>query len=72
MFVLYEQPGKVEFKEDRIKGNQGQGRANQKVNDFAQKYGLGQPIAGNFFQAQYDDYVPKLWAKLGYTGNSKQ
>lgn len=28
--------------------------------DFAVKYNLGNPIAGNFYQAQYDDYVLKL------------
>jgi hypothetical protein len=26
---------------------------------------LGEPIAANFYQAQYDDYVPTLHAQLG-------
>lgn len=32
---------------------------------FALKYNLGNPVAGNFYQAQYDDYVPVLYKQLG-------
>lgn len=32
---------------------------------FALKYNLGNPVAGNFYQAQYDDYVPLLYKQLG-------
>lgn len=32
---------------------------------FAVKYNLGNPVAGNFYQAQYDDYVPVLYKQLG-------
>lgn len=32
--------------------------------DFARRYSLGQPVAGNFFIAQYDDYVPVILAKF--------
>ncbi|XP_055524339.1 protein D3-like isoform X2 [Wyeomyia smithii] len=28
--------------------------------EFAQRYSLGHPIAGNFFMAQFDDYVPVI------------
>lgn len=35
------------------------------IRKFAEKYNLGQPIAGNLYQAQYDDYVPKLYKQLG-------
>lgn len=31
---------------------------------FAEKYNLGDPIAGNFYQAEYDEYVPILHAQL--------
>jgi phosphatidylethanolamine-binding protein len=34
------------------------------VKKFAEKNNLGDPIAGNYFQAQYDDYVPTLYAQL--------
>lgn len=41
------------------------GRGGTKARDFIAKYNLGDPIAGNFFQAEWDDYVPKLYEKLG-------
>lgn len=42
------------------------GRLQFRIRDFAVKYGLGQPIAGNFYQAQFDDYVPILHAQLSH------
>lgn len=42
----------------------GDGRAFFKVAEFAQKYSFGDPIAGNFYQAEYDDYVPELYKQL--------
>ncbi|XP_038044155.1 protein D2-like [Patiria miniata] len=38
-------------------------RAKWKVREFAQSHSLGNPVAGNFVQAEYDDYVPKLYAR---------
>lgn len=35
------------------------------INKFAIKYNLGAPVAGNFYRAQYDDYVPILYQQLG-------
>jgi len=35
------------------------------INKFALKYNLGTPVAGNFYQAQYDDYVPILYQQFG-------
>lgn len=32
--------------------------------EFARKYALGNPVAGNLFRAQYDDYVPTLYAQF--------
>lgn len=32
--------------------------------EFASENNLGDPMAGNIFQAQYDDYVPILQAQL--------
>lgn len=39
-------------------------RWNSSTLTFVTKYNLGDPIAGNFYQAQYDDYVPILHAQL--------
>lgn len=35
------------------------------IRKFAEKYKLGQPVAGNAYQAKWDDYVPKLYEQLG-------
>lgn len=44
----------------------GDGRGKKSVKEFAQKHELGDPVAGNFFQAKYDDYVPILYKQLGF------
>ena len=36
------------------------GRVKFSVQKFAARYNLEGPVAGNLFQAQYDDYVPFL------------
>ncbi len=40
------------------------GRNNTSTRTFVNKYNLGAPVAGNFYLAEYDDYVPVLYAKL--------
>lgn len=39
-------------------------RPKTSVLEFAQKYGFGEPEFGNFYQAQYDEYVDILAAQL--------
>uniref|UniRef100_A0A1B0AEP2 Phosphatidylethanolamine-binding protein n=1 Tax=Glossina pallidipes TaxID=7398 RepID=A0A1B0AEP2_GLOPL len=65
VFLVYRQKCKREFDETRLKNNSADGRGGFKIAEFAKKYELGTPVAGNFFQAEYDDYVPKLYEKLG-------
>uniref|UniRef100_A0A183FR13 YbhB/YbcL family Raf kinase inhibitor-like protein n=1 Tax=Heligmosomoides polygyrus TaxID=6339 RepID=A0A183FR13_HELPZ len=43
----------------------GDGRGGFKTAKFVEKHKLGTPIAGNFFQAEWDDYVPILYKQLG-------
>lgn len=40
-------------------------RGNFSIKKFGEKYKLGEPIAGNFYQAEFDDYVPILYKQLG-------
>ncbi|ELU15110.1 hypothetical protein CAPTEDRAFT_6247 [Capitella teleta] len=40
------------------------GRPMWKVREFVAKYRLGEPVAGNFFQAEYDSYCDKLMQQL--------
>lgn len=35
------------------------------VKKFAKKYNLEGPLAGNFFKAQYDSYVPEAHKQIG-------
>ncbi|KAM7352875.1 protein D2-like [Cochliomyia hominivorax] len=64
VFLVYKQPDKLTCNEKRLPANSGDGRGGFKISAFAKKYQLGNPIAGNFYQAEWDDYVPKLYAKL--------
>ncbi|XP_073817246.1 protein D3-like [Musca autumnalis] len=64
VFLLYKQPGKLEFDEARVGNNSRQDRPKFKAAAFAEKYNLGSPIAGNFYQAQWDEYVPILHKQL--------
>jgi len=64
VFLIYKQSGKLSFTEQRLTNRSGAGRGGQSVSKFANKYKLGDPIAGNFYQAEWDDYVPKLHEQL--------
>ncbi|XP_028030844.1 protein D1-like [Bombyx mandarina] len=65
IFLLYKQAEKCDFsKVPKLPNNSGEKRGKFSISQFAQQYKLGIPVAGNFFVAQYDSYVPKLYAKL--------
>lgn len=67
VFLVYRQPagGPIKFDEPRLTNRSGDHRGGFSIAKFAQKYKLGDPIAGNFYQAEYDDYVPELYKQLG-------
>ncbi|XP_030371501.1 protein D2 [Scaptodrosophila lebanonensis] len=64
VFLIFKQPQKLTCNEKRIPKTSGDGRANFNTEKFVAKYKLGNPVAGNFYQAQWDDYVPKLYKQL--------
>jgi len=64
VFLVYKQPGKMEFDEPRLTNRSGDNRGMFSIRKFALKHNLGVPVAGNFYQAQWDDYVPKLYEQL--------
>jgi len=64
VFLIYEQPKKLTFDEKRLTNRSGDDRGKFSIRKFAKKYNLGEPIAGNFYQAEWDDYVPKLYKQL--------
>ncbi|KAK4871574.1 hypothetical protein RN001_015698 [Aquatica leii] len=65
VFLVYKQPKQLTFDEPRLTNRSGDNRAKFSIKKFAEKYKLGNPIAGNFYQAEYDDYVPILYKQLG-------
>lgn len=65
IFLVYKQPGKVTCDKARFSRNPAnKERAKFTIRNFAKEFNLGNPVAGNFYQAQYDDYVPELYKKL--------
>ncbi|XP_072395828.1 protein D2-like [Diabrotica undecimpunctata] len=65
VFLVYKQNGKLKFDEPRLTNKSGDNRGGFSIRKFAAKYNLGQPVAGNLYQAEYDDYVPILYKQLG-------
>lgn len=65
VYLIYKQPGKLTCDENCLPNNSGANRGGWKARSFVQKYNLGNPMAGNFYLAEYDDYVPILYQKLG-------
>ncbi|KAH7731393.1 OV-16 antigen 1 [Aphelenchoides avenae] len=66
VYLVYKQQGKVSDAEHgHLTNRSGDKRNNFKIASFAQKHNLGNPVAGNFFQAEWDDYVPELYKQLG-------
>ncbi|XP_014667553.1 PREDICTED: protein D3-like [Priapulus caudatus] len=63
VFMVYEQPGQVTFKWKKLYRS-AEGRASFKTKEFAASHNLDGPVACNMYQAQYDEYVPKLYEQL--------
>ncbi|VDM56912.1 unnamed protein product [Angiostrongylus costaricensis] len=67
VFLVYKQPdGRITDPEHgHLTNRSGDGRGGFKTENFVKKHKLGTPIAGNFYQAEWDDYVPILYKQLG-------
>ena len=62
---MFRQPGKLVFDElVAPRPNDFTGRIKVSTRAFAKKYGLGDPIAGNFFEAEWDESVPRLYEQM--------
>ncbi|KAF2976223.1 hypothetical protein EK904_002658 [Melospiza melodia maxima] len=57
-------PPKGTGREPVLSNRSGDKRGKFKVAAFRSKYGLGAPVAGTCYQAEWDDYVPKLYEQL--------
>lgn len=65
VFLVFKQPAKINFTVERLSNTSSERRAHFSVRKFSFRNKLGAPIAGNFFQAQWDDYVPILHNQIG-------
>ncbi|XP_058467297.1 protein D3-like [Malaya genurostris] len=65
VFLIYKQNGKIDLSDaPRTSNRSRNNRLNFQHKDYVTKYALGELIAGNFYQAQFDQYVPTLHAQL--------
>lgn len=57
IFLLYKHAEKIAFNEPKTEALSRCHRFRFNTLDFAKKYHLGEPIAANFYQAEWDSYV---------------
>ncbi|XP_072178799.1 protein D3-like [Diadema setosum] len=60
LYLIYKQPSTLPItpKDAYRRRVRPERRKPWSTRDFARQYDLGNPVAGNFYRAQYDDYVP--------------
>ena len=64
VWLVYEQEGPLKCDEPILSNRSGDHRGKFKVASFRKKYEFGAPVAGTCYQAEWDDYVPKLYEQL--------
>nr|XP_057925678.1 phosphatidylethanolamine-binding protein 1 isoform X1 [Doryrhamphus excisus] len=64
VWLVYQQSGELSCSEPVLTNRSGEGRGKFKIYSFRQNYKLGAPVAGTCYQAEWDDYVPKLYQQL--------
>uniref|UniRef100_A0A6J0SCF1 Phosphatidylethanolamine-binding protein 1 n=1 Tax=Pogona vitticeps TaxID=103695 RepID=A0A6J0SCF1_9SAUR len=64
VWLVYEQPQQLDCNEPVLTNRSGDQRGNFQVAHFRKKYKLAAPVAGTCYQAEWDDYVPKLYEQL--------
>lgn len=57
IFLLFKHPNKIEFDIPKTSNTSRCHRLKFNTKNFTKKYNLGDPLAGNFYQAQWDSYV---------------
>uniref|UniRef100_UPI00398E9119 phosphatidylethanolamine-binding protein 1 n=1 Tax=Pristiophorus japonicus TaxID=55135 RepID=UPI00398E9119 len=64
VWLVYEQSQPLKCDEPRLSNRSGDKRGMFKTAEFRKKYNLGAPVAGMCYQAEWDNYVPKLYEQL--------
>ncbi|XP_055849021.1 phosphatidylethanolamine-binding protein homolog F40A3.3-like [Episyrphus balteatus] len=70
IFLVFKQSNPIETNV-YIKEKEIVGRFKSKVRDLIKEHNLSDLVAGNFYRAEYDDYVPILRASLNLPPNLK-
>ncbi|GAB0092983.1 hypothetical protein DMENIID0001_080350 [Sergentomyia squamirostris] len=65
IFLVFKQRALINFNEPYSGFMDTANRIKFRVRDFAKKYSLGNPIAGNFYLVGWDEYVPVIRKELG-------
>ncbi|XP_075148656.1 protein D3-like [Haematobia irritans] len=65
VYLLFKQPKAIQFDETYSAATSTKGRPHFSTRRFIKKYDLGIPIAGNFYEAQYDEYSDVILRLLG-------
>ncbi|XP_056393146.1 phosphatidylethanolamine-binding protein 1-like [Hyla sarda] len=64
-WLVYEQPTSLKCDEPHLSDRTAQGREKFNAHAFRKKYGLGPPVAGVCFEAEWDESVPELYKQMG-------
>lgn len=67
VLLAYKQPEKLTIEEARITNHERTGRPAFSIKNFATKYKMGDPVAGNMYRAKYDEYVETIRKQMGET-----
>uniref|UniRef100_A0A336K649 CSON010145 protein n=1 Tax=Culicoides sonorensis TaxID=179676 RepID=A0A336K649_CULSO len=66
IFMIFKQQDRIDVSNiKKVRNCSRDGRLMTRAKTFIDEYQLGAPLFGNFYQAQFDDYVPELHKQLG-------
>lgn len=66
-FLVYKQPQKLRFTEPHVNNTSADPHKMFHIKKFGEKYQLGEPIAGNVYRSQWDEFVKVLHKQLNVT-----
>lgn len=65
VILIFKQPeATIATAETRLPASSPDGRGAWNPATFISKYNLGDPVAGNFVQAEWDDFVPIFYSRF--------
>lgn len=65
VLLIFEQPGKIDTATiPKTRNCSREGRLSTSTENLIETYQLGAPVFGNFYKAQFDDYVLELQKQL--------